>query len=331
MTIHFPEVPHPGLNGVILALYQKSVDCPLSEFKPSAMRMVHDLVKFDSGIWITTDIVSDTHNSVYLHNQTQAMLTNYFRTVGILGDALASAVIANPGKTIDADSVIPYGEFVSHPTYQLHCRHFGMEHTLCTGHITPITNIHSAISFYRADPDSPFTESDRLTKEALVPHMVEAMRINLFSFLRQGRHDRAGTALAICDSVGNLFETTGGFPDLMRTTWPDWRGPKLALPVENLVRTGPISWSRDEITFEASPSNDLFLVSAHRSAPLDSLTARQRQVAVSLSHGKRYKDIARELGISPSTVTKYVNQINSRLRISRREELIKLFGQGPVS
>lgn len=50
-----------------------------------------------------------------------------------------------------------------------------------------------------------------------------------------------------------------------------------------------------------------------------------------LAKGKRYKDIARELGISPSTVTNHVNQIHARLEIDGREDLIRLFaGARPI-
>ena len=56
------------------------------------------------------------------------------------------------------------------------------------------------------------------------------------------------------------------------------------------------------------------------------LSRRQFEVAEMLVKGKRYKDISRELGISPSTVTNHVNQIHARLEIAGREDLIKLFG-----
>jgi DNA-binding CsgD family transcriptional regulator len=48
-------------------------------------------------------------------------------------------------------------------------------------------------------------------------------------------------------------------------------------------------------------------------------------VAELLVRGKRYKDIGRALGISPSTVTNHVNQIHARLGITKREELVGLF------
>ncbi len=71
----------------------------------------------------------------------------------------------------------------------------------------------------------------------------------------------------------------------------------------------------------------MFLVSVVKATRLDALSARQRQVAEMLAKGKQYKDIARELSISPSTVTKHVNQIHDRLQISGREELIGLFSE----
>ena len=170
-----------ALNETILTLYRHCRDMPAADFKGWAMETVQQAVPFDSGVWVTANIVSESHNSVYLFRQPWEMIENYLRNMSISGDALAQAVIANPGRTIVADGVIPRSEFIHSPSYLNHCRLYGMEHTLCTSHVAPVTHIVSAISFYRADPNTPFNETDRLTKELLTPHLIEAMRINLFS------------------------------------------------------------------------------------------------------------------------------------------------------
>lgn len=288
------------------------------------METVQGTIAFDSGFWATPDIVSDDFSSVYLFRQPREMLENYERTVGLANDVLGQAVIANPGRTINSSQIVPHDEFVKHPIYLRHCRYFGIEHSLSTCHISPVTRIPSGISFYRADPGKPFSESEREAKELLVPHMIEAMRINLFASL-QSEDMRPGEALAFCDSRGVLFETTIEFPALLGAVLPDWRGPRLALPCETLSGTEPVCWAANGLKFEATPCRDLFLVRVTRENMLDRLSPRQRAVAELLARGRRYKEIARALSISPSTVTKHVNQINEKLGIAKREELIELF------
>jgi DNA-binding CsgD family transcriptional regulator len=157
-----------------------------------------------------------------------------------------------------------------------------------------------------------------------MPHMIEAMRINLFATL-QGTEAHSGEAFAFCDSRGMLYETTPAFPALIGAVWPDWRGPCLNLPDSTLNDADKTRWSANGLKFEATPCRDLFLVRATKESPLDSLSPRQITVAELLVRGKRYKEIGRELGISPSTVTKHVNHIHEKLGIGKREDLIDLF------
>lgn len=318
---------HARLHDAILALYRGCRDRPVSEFKEWAMETVLGAVAFDSGIWVTSDIVSDDFSSVYLFRQPTEMMENYYRTVGLGDDFLAQAAISSPGRTIKVEDVISRHEFVKHPTYLRHCRRYGMEHGLCTCYIAPVTNVPTGISFYRSDPDYPFNESSRQTKELLVPHMIEAMRINLFSQLNNSL-DHGSGALAICDSVGRLYETTPRFPEVLQEAWPDWSGPQIPLSTNALEGADTIRWATHGLKFEASPCRDLYLISVAREDILDRLSRRQLQVAEMLVKGKRYKDISRELGISPSTVTNHVNQIHIRLEIDGREALIRLFDRG---
>lgn len=315
----------PRLNETILNLYRGCRNIPAHDFKEWAMETVRSAVDFDSGFWATAgEIVSQEFSSVYLFRQPPAMLENYERTVGLTNDLLAQAVVANPGQTMVMERVIPRDEFVAHPAYLQHCRHFGIEHALGTCHVSPVTLIPSGICFYRAHPDKPFSEADRRAKELLIPHMIEAMRINLFTSLQVGEV-RRGEALAFCDARGVLYETTAEFPVLLATVWPDWRGPRLDLPGATLDGADATRWSADGIKFEAEPCRDLFLVRAARVNALDCLSPRQLVVAELLVRGKRYKEIGRMLGISPSTVTNHVNQIHAKLGIGKREELIRLF------
>lgn len=291
------------------------------------METVCGAVTFDSGIWVTSDVVSDAFSSIYLLRQTPEMMENYDRTLRLSGDFVANAAISSPGRTIKMDDIIPRHEFVKHRAYLQHCAIYGIEHALCTCQVSPVTQVTTFISFYRADPDAAFSQTDRTTKEILVPHMIEAMRINLFSFLRgpqSGNVHEVG-ALAICDQAGTLYETTPRFPEVLQAAWPDWSGPRLPLPVDTLQGPDPIRWTIYGLKFEAAPCRDLFLLSVVRENVLDRLSSRQLEVATMLAQGKRYKDIARELAISPSTVTNHVNQIHNRLKIKGREDLIRLF------
>jgi DNA-binding CsgD family transcriptional regulator len=70
-----------------------------------------------------------------------------------------------------------------------------------------------------------------------------------------------------------------------------------------------------------------YIVARENQAPapgLDSLTERERQVVASAASGKSNKDIAYELGISPSTTRVLLSRAYARLRLRSRKELFQL-------
>ena len=63
---------------------------------------------------------------------------------------------------------------------------------------------------------------------------------------------------------------------------------------------------------------------------LAGLSPRERQTLERLLNGQSYKQIARQLEISPSTVHKYVDSLHRRFGVSTNGELMALFVDGQV-
>lgn len=61
----------------------------------------------------------------------------------------------------------------------------------------------------------------------------------------------------------------------------------------------------------------------------ETLAPREQQVLELLVKGYSYKDVAKELGISTSTVGTYVQRIYDKLHVSSRREIIERSGGGP--
>jgi DNA-binding CsgD family transcriptional regulator len=51
------------------------------------------------------------------------------------------------------------------------------------------------------------------------------------------------------------------------------------------------------------------------------LTPRERQIAILIEEGLKYDVIARRLGVSPATVSTYVQRIRARLQVSSRTQI----------
>lgn len=60
-----------------------------------------------------------------------------------------------------------------------------------------------------------------------------------------------------------------------------------------------------------------------RAAGADPLTPRERQVLTHVARGSSYKQVGAALGISPKTVDNHVRNLLAKLRLSRKDELIR--------
>jgi DNA-binding NarL/FixJ family response regulator len=62
---------------------------------------------------------------------------------------------------------------------------------------------------------------------------------------------------------------------------------------------------------------------SERSGPTEALSEREREVTQHVARGHSYKEIGEELHISPKTVENHVRNILGKLRLNRRQELIR--------
>lgn len=316
-TLHFRRI-----NAFIVELYQAAHEVPASQFKEWAFDRMQPLVAFDSGLWAqaTMEYGLQVHGQ-YAHKQPKEMMRNYEAIKH--EDPLIHRLIELPGTTWDLYSVCPRDEWIKRIEYTEHCRKFGIEAVISTALLDRDTRLLTVISLYRANPDQLFSETDRITKELLTPHLVEAYRICLFLHL----HLPAGFcnsnlhAAALCDRMGVIHQSEAAFADLLRREWPDWVGPLLPDDIVRLFRDGEDRSEGKQVDIQISPLDDLYHVCLCPHSPLRALAPRERSVAELLSEGLSYKEIAQRLEISPSTVTNHVNAIYQKLKINGRGKL----------
>ena len=79
--------------------------------------------------------------------------------------------------------------------------------------------------------------------------------------------------------------------------------------------------------FVLQPMGKLYKISARQLNALDCLSQRELEVASWIIKGLTFKEAAREIGLSPSTVSNHLYRIYSKLGISRRQDLSKLYSK----
>ena len=100
------------------------------------------------------------------------------------------------------------------------------------------------------------------------------------------------------------------FVEIMRREWPEWRGPFVP---EAMRRMQDGAFSGERVAVRFTPQNDLYLAVARSKGPLDTLTARELEVAKQLAKGASHKEIARDLALAPATARNHIASIHAKL------------------
>jgi len=124
--------------------------------------------------------------------------------------------------------------------------------------------------------------------------------------------------------LGNLREQLGDF-------WPGWKGDLLPEQLRALTMLPGRHILPDRglvVTSERASSHSgmgLRRLTIRRMGFLDQLTPREQEIAGLLARGKSHKEVARLLGIAPSTVRNQTQSIYEKSNVRRRAELASLF------
>lgn len=315
-------------SNLLLSLYRLSQNTPPSEFQTYALDRVRESLPFDSAIWITGGMMQEggVPHTIHIYHQPPDMMENWERIKQ--HDVLNFEAFKHLGQTINASLLIdPYWQPRVHPKVMAHIKRYGMEHILATIIADPILRIFTAVSFYRADAEHPFSESERLFKQNLIPHLAEAWNTSRFNFLHSphngdAQHDHAR---AICDVKGVLHNASHDFDELMLAEWPDWHGPQLPRVLLEIVSgDGRCQYNGHDIVASIKSLNGMILLCVRKKSTLDYLSSRELEVARCFGRGMDYRVIADELHIAPVTVRNHLQAIYAKLGVSNKVEMARI-------
>lgn len=203
------------------------------------------------------------------------------------------------------------------------CR--GIRHLLGIYLFDPSVGLFNIISLYRTG-DTPFTEAERLLHELAAPHIFAVLRKHSLGHI--GVAAPGTGAAAVADLSGTLHHAHPEFIRLVQEEWPGWQGPGLPadilpgsrLPAQPLLHVG------SRVVVQAEMGGELYRFHARRKARIDELTPREREVAA-LFASRSYKEVARELGIAPSTVRNIIGSIYGKLGVSDKGKFAQLLAE----
>ena len=203
-----------------------------------------------------------------------------------------------------------------------------IEYVLFTLILDPLTRLMTSIVLCRVG-DWPFTQDEQMLNQALMPHVVDIYDSHRLDCLMQLRESSGVLyAPALVDEQGRLHVTDKRFPQMMLEEWPTWSGPYLPQPLMQSLKDEPTRvFMGNTMVAHASPADEQILLRVRKKHPYDSLGKREHEVAELFARGLTYKEIAKEMDISPSTVGNHLYTVYAKLGINNKLELAKVVNE----
>lgn len=314
-------------NNLLLVLYRGALDIPTNEFRDWALNETKSILSFDSCVWFTGNWIDDKAviHSVHLHNLDNDFVSNWKKYEH--EDTLATEMSLDIGKTFNVDAA---EMFSGTSIYEFHCKPYAMEHIVSTCNIDADTQLINSMSFYRSNPDTPFSEEERCLKGELFPHLVAALRTNWLNHLSQNisiKERNPLNTIASCDTFGVLRVAMPSFIETCRKEWHGWKGPILPECIQESIRNNASRYVGKHIVASIHCMEGLLLIQARPLIDADYLSTRELEVAQRYAIGEDYKTIAQKLLISPSTVKAHLNKIYLKLNINDKASLAAKLNQ----
>jgi two-component system uhpT operon response regulator UhpA len=296
-----------ALSHAVLQLHRGSREWPAASFTARACELLGSVIAFDACLWGSVAADAPEGSPPALHSLHTQGLSEAALALCLAGSGEPPALEATQIEPLAARRVI----------LQL-WRHPG----------APAPLAADALADDRADQQA---------LQFLMPHLVEAQRENRLSRAHAGDElAPARRSHALCDADGLLQQVDEQGLALLRTEWPRWCAARLPEPLAEAVAFAMVApgdgapaptppappFHGRQITVLMTRSDGLLLLDVRRRAAVDRLSTRQRDIALLYAEGHTGPQIARQFGLSPSTVNNHLGVIFKKLAVSNKVQLL---------
>ncbi|MES2257536.1 MAG: LuxR C-terminal-related transcriptional regulator [Pseudomonadota bacterium] len=206
-------------------------------------------------------------------------------------------------------------------------RRFDARHGLHSIMATAVPDSSGALmqflTLFRPESARPFSAGERALKEALVPHLMQAWRAN-WDGVPAAAGDEPAALLA---TDGRVIDADVRFMAMLRAAWPAWCGRRIVLCNEGAAGfEGPraaMAVIRIVPSPGGAPGTQRVVVRSNRCG---ALAPRERAVAEHYAAGLSYKEIAKEMTLSPATVRSYLKTCYDKLAVGNKVQLQQALG-----
>lgn len=314
-----------SIDEFICRLYCKAASIPLENFPDWALDLLQQVVPFDGAIWATGHVATEQFHTHTCVDVSPELLTQLKQHLAI--NPIFPTLLENKGKAIDMADVIEDKDFYQSKLYLDCFKPFDIERILSSIHLDERSGIFTLLTLYRFDRNHSFTSEEKIQQNQLLFHLLKAAShrqiIALGDTDSSNEHIQAkeknAVASALCDSHGIYHAVEASFLDLVK---PLGDGNEQALPFK--LDNKPSEFSLGNLHVSMQKYAGLFRLTLRSKSVIDDLTQREKQVVDGICQGSTFKQIAKQLELSPSTVSNHLYRIYDKLNINSRSELVAL-------
>lgn len=301
----------------ISLLYRSTKRISIDLYRQWALEQVRSFLEIDAAVWSTGHLSTRT-----FHTHTCLNLPLSFP--GLLIDnieinPISSRLFTSAGKAVDMQEVVEDAVFYSSDIYRKVFQPHKVERVLSSIHIDSRSGIYTLLSVYRFDREKVFTPQEKQRHQRILFHLIEAASHACVLSLKDiPINDEY--YYAICDQFGIYHEAEAEFLDIVEKHFsPSTKQIfPFSIPFEGKQHIA------DDFVFTSEPLGELYRLRVRSKRKLDSLTPREIEVVEGVTNGLSFKLIAKQLALSPSTVSNHLYRIYQKLNINSRTELAEL-------
>lgn len=318
-------------NNVVLDIYDSAQYCTASDFNEHALNKLKKVIPFDSAVMADCSVTPNREFSIqalHLHAVSVEKLLERQKVVGLeklnqdgsfsSRDAVMKKAYAQRGKSAITDIT----KMALDSDILAYCKKFETAHSLTFVSDATSPGTISTTSLWRATRKNAYQEKHGHAANLLLPHIFQARKINrrLAAISPAGLHD-SSTALANLNGCLHFVEQKA--IQLLQLEWAQWAPPLLPRQlIDSLRQQKEKVFIGASICVKASvQGNMICLVISARTNNKSNLTAAEYRAARLAVEGLQYKEIARQLDVSPATVRNQLHSAYTKLGVSNKTAL----------
>ena len=321
------------INNLILDLYNEAQTESVHDFSNSVMKTLKKIVQFDSAGSVLFSI----------NKKSQVVITGQAAfNVNPLKSAIRAECIGAESYSIEG------GLSTRDPLLRKSVANSNQAHAICLNEVNDkslreygrrseslnalcyVTRSNESsiktISFWRAKVDSVFSDGDIFFSNLLIPHALQSMSINRKLAVSSliGSSQQSGFLMA--EGQNGLIHHLDDYSIfLLRQEYPDWLSSYL--PNEILLSFQSGSTQRyvgNHIIVNLRRQGSLMMIGLQAKGSGAKLSPAELRVVEKIVKHGTYKEAARQLKVSPSTIRNQLHAIYKKLGVSSKSELVKV-------